>query len=137
MPHAENAAALSTFHVPESSDEGRALVSEVLAEIGGPIPVEPKELAALIGLRLVGHASGDDVAELVEALGDPSEGDFAGNALYDASAPEPAQARAIALACARWLAADRGFDPSDEALVEYLACALCGLPRASLRPTRP
>lgn len=99
------------------------------------MPVPPKELAALCSLRLVGH-SGNDLDEVLEAIGDARSSGYKGDVVYDATAPAQAQERAIATGVARWLVIDRELDLNDADLVDYVAGTLCGLPR-SLRSTRP
>lgn len=107
-----------------ATEAGAALVSDVLREIGGPLPVPPAQLAALIGLRLEPYIG----APACEP-GDAVAAGYAGSVAYDAELPTPAQNRVLGFACARWLVRARGLDVEDAELVEYVACALCGLPR--------
>lgn len=133
---------------------GAQIVSDVLAEIGGPLPVPAAELAALAGLYLWPHDGtcdachtsqcdrGDccpECTHVPEGLRDTPldrlEG-WQGRVRFLCIAPAATQERTIALACAKYLVRLRGGDPQDARLVEYVATALCGLPRqpVSLRP---
>lgn len=135
---------------------GAQIVSDVLAEIGGPLPVPPAELAALAGLYLWPHDGTCDACHtsqcdrcdccpdcthvpdglrIGEGPLDRLEG-WRGRVRYLCIAPAAVQERAIAMACARYLVVLRGGDSQNAPLVEYVATALCGLPRqpVSLRP---
>lgn len=107
---------------------GAGIVSDVMREIGGPLPIAAEQLAALIPLRLLpqcGEANNDNADD---------DGDgYVGAIRYDARAAAATQERAIAFGCALWLVQSRGFDMHDAELVEYVACALCGLPKLPVK----
>lgn len=134
------------------TDVGAAIVSELLTEIGGPLPVQAMELPPLIGLALWPHdgtcdnchaAAGEcerhsccpDCTHGPDGLCDSVSDAFAqwhGRIRYLCLAPQLQQERVVAMACARHLVRRHGGDVHCASLIEYVATVLCGLPRQPL-----
>jgi hypothetical protein len=97
---------------------GDEIVSEVVRQIGGPLPIPPHELAALCGLLLVPHS------------GEPTAFDASGHAgvvLFDLRLSQREQEHHVALGCARALARAFGHDAQCLELLERVAFLLCGV----------
>lgn len=108
-------------------ERGRCIVTRA-RERFGRVVVKPETLAALLGIWLMPHG-GEPLTER-DALAEARAHDRTRVIQFrDDAHSQAVKERVIALACAAVLVEEAGEDPCDRPLVEYVASAVCGLPR--------
>lgn len=108
-------------------ERGRRIVTHA-RERFGRVVVKPETLAALLGIWLMPHG-GEPMSE-GDALAEARSHDRTRVIQFrDDSHSQAVKERVIALACAAVLVEEADEDPCDRPLVEYVASAVCGLPR--------